>query len=262
MTGKLIFDTKKPIIGVVRLLPLPGYPDFPGTNKIVETAMADIKNLEMAGFHGALVDNHAHPHVVKGTEEMVAGFVEVMEKLTEKMNIPLGVQFLIDDPEAAITIAKASGAKFIRTDFFVDRVKTEYGIMEPRAREIVAFRKKLGAERVLIWADVQVKHAQMLERKPITVSVAQALRAGADGVIVTGAWTGVAPEMDKLTKAKRAAGQAKVLIGSGLTKENSGQLLGVADGALVGTAIRNGSRIDLVKAQELMATVNGGSYVD
>src|SRR3989344_1054686 len=118
MTGKLIFDTKKPIIGVVRLLPLPGYPDFPGTNKIVETAMADIKNLEMAGFHGALVDNHAHPHVVKGTEEMVAGFVEVMEKLTEKMNIPLGVQFLIDDPEAAITIAKASGAKFIRTDFF------------------------------------------------------------------------------------------------------------------------------------------------
>ena len=251
-----IFPRKKPIIGVVRLLPLLGYQDFPGINEIVMVGLNDIKNLEKAGFDGALVDNHTHSHVIKATTEMTASFAVVMNELIKKSRIPLGVQFLIDDPEASLAIAKSSRAKFIRTDFFVDRVKTEYGIMEPMAKKIIAYRKKIFAQDILILADVQVKYAEMLDKdKTMAISVKQAFAAGADGVIVTGPWTGVAPELNKLNDAKKAAKNMPVIIGSGLTVENSKTLLQVADGALVGTAIRDESRIDYKKAKKLATQV-------
>lgn len=251
-----IFPRKKPVIGVVRLLPLLGYKDFPGINKIVETALKDIQKLEKAGFDGALVDNHTHPHVIKATLEMASCFAVVMKELVKKSKIPLGVQFLIDDPEASLSIAKVSGASFIRTDIFVDKVKTEYGIMEPKAKQIVLYRKKIYGENILILADVQVKHAEMLnKKKSISTSVKQALLAGADAVIVTGSWTGIAPELKKLIKAKSAAGKKLVLIGSGFTVDNSKELFMVADGALVGTAIRDESRIDFKKAKKLILQV-------
>lgn len=251
-----IFPRKKPIIGVVRLLPLPGYKEFPGVGKIIETALKDIQKLEKAGFDGALVDNHTHPHVVKSTPEMTASFTAVMQKLVKKSKIPLGVQFLIDDSEASLFIAKNSGAVFIRTDFFVDGVKTEYGIMKPKADQIVAYRKKISGEDILILADIQVKHAEMLDKKKsISVSAKQALSAGADAVIVTGSWTGIAPESVKLSMAKKITKEKPVLIGSGLSIDNSKTLLQIADGALVGTAIRDESRIDFSKAKKLMLQV-------
>lgn len=251
-----IFPRKKPIIGVVRLLPLLGYKDFPGIDKIINIAMKDIHKLEKAGFDGALVDNHTHPHVVKATGEMIASFSVVMSELVKKSKIPLGVQFLIDDPEASLAIAKSSGANFIRTDFFVDKVKTEYGIMVPNAKKIVTYRKKTFGEHILIFADVQVKHAEMInKKKSISLSVKQAFFSGADAVIVTGSLTGIAPEIHKLVMAKKAAGKKPILIGSGLAVENSKTLINIADGALVGTAIRNESRIDYLKAKKLMKQV-------
>jgi len=251
-----VFPGNKPLIGVVRLLPLMGYEDFPGINKIMEVALSDIKKLEKAGFDGALVDNHTHPHVIKATTEMTASFSVVMTELVKKSKIPLGVQFLIDDPEASLAIAKSSGAMFIRTDFFVDKVKTEYGIIKPKADEIVAYRKKILAKDILILADVQVKHAEMLDKnKTITSSVKQALTAGADGIIVTGSWTGIAPELSKLSEGKKAAKNMPVLIGSGLTINNSKTMLQIANGALVGTAIRNKSRISYKKAKKLTTKV-------
>ena len=245
-------------------MPLLGYKSFPGIKKIINVALSDIKKLEKAGFDGALVDNHAHPHVVKATGEMVASFSAVMVELIKKSKIPLGVQFLIDDPEASLAIAKSSGASFIRTDFFVDKVKTEYGVIFPRAKEIVNYKKAIFAKDVLIFADVQIKHAKMLQKKSISKSVKQAFLAGANAVIVTGAWTGIAPELNKVKKAKKAAGTKIVLIGSGLNPQNAKELLNECDGALVGTSVRKGSRIDAKKANILIKSIKkgGGVYGD
>lgn len=250
-----IFPRKKPIIGVVRLLPLLGYPEFPGIRKVVEVALNDIKKLEKAGFDGALVDNDAHPHVVKATVEMAACFAVVMKELVQKSKIPLGTQFLIDDPEASLAIAKVSGSSFIRTDFFVDKVRTKYGIFNPNASKIMKYKKKVFGRHILVFADIQVKHAKMLSKKSIQKSTRQALRVGADAVIVTGSWTGQAPDVRKLGKVKKASANKPVLIGSGLMPENTKKLLSVADGALIGTAIRDGSRIDFPKAKKLIKQV-------
>ena len=93
------------------------------------------------------------------------------------------------------------------------------------------------------------------KNKTITSSVKQALTAGADGIIVTGSWTGIAPELSKLSEGKKAAKNMPVLIGSGLTINNSKTMLQIANGALVGTAIRNKSRISYKKAKKLTTKV-------
>jgi hypothetical protein len=252
----------KPIIGVVRLLPLLGYKNFSSIDEIVSIALNDIQILEKAGFDGALIDNHAHPHVIKSTSEMTACFSVVMQNLVEHTKIPLGVQFLIDDPEASLAIARVSGASFIRTDFFVDEVKTEYGIIKPNAKKIVTFRKKLKGESILLFADVQVKHTEMLTKnKTISTSVKQALKAGADAIVVTGKWTGIAPDIKKLQSAKKVAGDKPVFIGSGLDSQNGNILLSECNGALVGTSVRNGSRVDLKKALLLVQTIKKGDGI-
>lgn len=241
-------------------MPLLGYPDFPGVDKVIQTALADISHLEQAEFAGALVDNHAHPHVVKATPEMIACFAAVMKEVVAKSKLPVGVQFLIDDPQAALLIAKVSDSRFIRTDFFVDKVENEYGIIKPEPEKIIRYREVIGGQNIMIWADIQVKHARMLEHKSLATSARQAIGKGADAVIVTGKFTGVAPRLDKLVKVKKAVPGYVVLVGSGLNKENCQELMRVADGALVGTAIRDGSRIDLKKAKELMKTLGGNKY--
>jgi membrane complex biogenesis BtpA family protein len=254
MKFETIFIHKKPIIGVVRLLPLAGYPKFPGTDKVIKTALQDIYKLEKAGFDGVLVDNHSHPHVVKATEKMKNCFTKVMKELVKKSLIPLGVQVLLNDPEASLLIAKESGAKFIRTDFFVDKMKTEYGIMEIHPDKLMKYKKKIKANGVALFADVQVKHAVMLEKKSLVQSVRGAISWGADGVIVTGSWTGIAPSISKIKKVKKEASKANipVLVGSGFSQENAATILKIVDGVLVGTAVRKGSRIDYKKAADLI----------
>jgi membrane complex biogenesis BtpA family protein len=248
---KYSISKKKWLVGVVRLLPLMGYPKFSGLNKVVKTALSDIHKLEVAGFQGALIDNDAHPHVIRSSPEMVASFAIIMKELISKSKIPLGVQFLLDDPEAALAIAKVSGAVFIRTDFFVDKVKTNYGVMIPRAKQIVQLRKLIHAQKVKIFADVQVKYSQLLESKTLEKSVSQAIIAKADGIIITGSKSGVAPVFSNLVKAKLVAKDVPIIIGSGLNSNNLHELMKVANGAFVGTAIRNHSRIDFKKANFL-----------
>ena len=55
----------------------------------------------------------------------------------------------------------------------------------------------------------------------------------ADAVIVSGIATGSSPEIEDLKKVRQALPQTPILIGSGSSKENIGELLAIADGAIV-----------------------------
>ena len=59
----------------------------------------------------------------------------------------------------------------------------------------------------------------------------------ADGVIVTSQFTGTQPDTNDLIKAKSVT-KLPVLIGSGMTPENIGEYLPLADGFIVGSCFR------------------------
>ena len=246
---------KKIIIGMIHLHPLPGYRKHPGMDEVIKHALNSLQILQTGSADAVLVENeYDHPHQVKAGSEIIAAMSKVVSEIVKRSKIPVGVEVLLNDPQASLAIAKICGAKFIRTDYFVDKMwRKEYGEMEINPKALIAFRNKIKADDVKIFADVQVKYAKLLEKgKTIKQSVGQAVKAGADGVIVTGKISGQAPVMEDLQEAKSAAGDFPVYAGSGFAADNAGQLLKFCDGAIVGTSIKKNGIVNLRKVKELI----------
>ena len=258
-----LFPGGRPVIGMIALPPLPGYPTHQGIDALVESALADLAALEAGGADGALVENDFdQPHTMVGGPEIHAAMTRVTREVVARARIPIGVEVLLDDWRASLAIASVTGARFIRKDFFVDRVMTTCGPFEPDPAAVLEYRKRIGAEQVQLFADLQVKYSTPLgAAKPMEQSARDAAAAGADAVIISGRETGVGPSLDDLRAAR--AGALPVLIGSGLTPENAGALVPLADGAIVGTSLRSGrtARDRVVHAQvtRLVAAVSAAS---
>lgn len=247
-----VFESASTLIGMIHLPPLPDYPASPGMDRIVAHALRDLHVLARAGFDGVLIENeHDRPHRVRASADTVAAMTTVTEQVVkEGTGLAVGCEILLNDPKASLDVARAAGASFIRTDYFVDRMtRPEYGEFEIDPDGLLDHRRRIGAEDVLILADIQVKYATMIEPRGIGESAALAKAKGADAVVVTGRASGQAPTMGDLRGAARGL---PVLIGSGLDADNAGELLAACDGAIVGTALMRGGAVSEVVASELV----------
>lgn len=255
MAGKLIAM----IIGMIHLLPTMGYKGWPGFKNFVDKAKKDLKALEKGGADAALIENDGdHPCGILGTPDVVVPMTIVALELSKIAKIPLGVEVLLNDPKASLTIAKLAGLKFIRTDYFVDRMKRlGYGEFEIAPKGIIDYRKEIGAQNVKIFADVQVKYATLIGKKTISTSVRQAINEGADGVVVSGPITGIEPTIKDLREAKQVAkGKVPVIIGSGFSVENAKKLMEHADWAIVGNSVKTNGLVNAKKVEKLVELVS------
>jgi uncharacterized protein len=249
------FGTSSPLIGVVHLPPLPGYAGSPGMQALIRHALADLEAFERGGLHGVLVENeHDQPHRVEAARETIAAIAVIAHELVRaSRRIAVGVEILLNDPEASLAAAVAAGAAFIRTDYFSDAMtRPEYGPMRIAPDEVLAYRASLGASGVLVLADIQVKYAQLLEPCSLQESAARARAAGADGVVVSGSRTGEPPSVEELANARAGAGGIPVLVGSGLDPQNAGVLLRAVDGAIVGTSLLRDGHAELAAVTALV----------
>lgn len=248
------------LIGMVHLRALPGSPGFGGDfDDVVETAVTDALMLTGAGFEGIMVENYGDTpffadDVPKTT---VAAMTRAIAAIRAEIDIPLGVNVLRNDALAAIAVAAATGASFIRVNVLSGSMYTDQGALTGRAAEVARLRAALGAD-VAVAADVFVKHAT----PPPGLTLEQAAldtfeRAGADALIVTGPGTGRSASPDMVTAVKAAVPAATVLVGSGVTSETVASLLGIADGVIVGTSIKVGGSttavVDSARARALVA---------
>jgi len=253
---RALFSKPKAIIGVIHLPALPGYPQSQGLDHAIAKALADTAALEAGGADGILVENeYDRPHTVLSAAETTACMTRVTrEVVAAATRAVVGIEILLNDPEASLAVARASGARFIRTDYFVDPMtRPEHGgpmRIDPQA--VIAYRERIGAADVLLLADIQVKYARMLVERGLDESAALARTHGADAVIVSGGATGDPPGAAELRLAKRGAGDRPVLIGSGLDAANAPELLAAADGAVVGTSLKAGDYIAAERVGAIM----------
>lgn len=246
---------------MIALPPLLGYPEFLGMDAVIERALGDLDTLERGGVDGVLVENdYDRPHQVIVAPEIVASFTRVAREVAQHATVPVGLEVLLNDWRSSIAIAKVIGARFVRLDFFVDRVRIAAGVIEPEPDAIIAYRKQIQAEHVALFTDIQVKHSELLEQgKTLTTSAQQAIAHGADAILVSGKWTGESPRLDDLRETREAAREFPVLVSSGTTPENVRDLFLYADGAIVGTSLKNSmaahERIVPERVAKLMAAV-------
>lgn len=243
-----LFSRRPLLIGVVHLLPTPGAPRFEGSfERVVERAVEDAGALRAQGCHALLVENFGDaPFFPAGVPAETIASLAICTRavIGASGGIPVGVNVLRNDARAALGIAAATGASFVRVNVHASAAVTDQGILEGRAFETLRERARL-APQVSLLCDAHVKHAAPLARESLREAVSDLVQRGlADSVIVTGRATGVAPLANALKEAREAAEGAPVLIGSGLDADNAAALLPLADGAIVGTYLKREGRIE------------------
>ena len=248
------------VIGMVHCLPLPGTVDYSGNcKKIYTQAVQDAITLEESGVDAIIVENMGDgPFAQKLDIAQVAALSIVAAKVKDAVRIPVGIDAAFCDYETSLSIAHAIGGAFVRIPVFVDTVEFYGGIMYPCARDCMTFRRNLGAKDVMVLADIQVKHTNMvLPHVTIESSAKNAAACGADGIIVTGAAIGTETPIEIIERVKKVV-KIPVIAGSGVSPNNIKAQFKIADGAIVGSSLKEGGIITNPISEKLVKELLDG----
>ncbi len=266
-TSTLFCDGKRTLVGVVHLPATPGAPGSRGGGEsgsgwgsALEAAVADGRALVQGGCDAVIVENFGD--VPFFAEDVPAETVAAMALAVQAVRlealaggereVAVGVNVLRNDWRSALGICAATGASFVRVNVFTGAAVTDQGLIQGQAAEVLRERDRL-CPGVVVLADVHVKHAVPLGGGAIGEAARDTLlRGGADGVIVSGRATGGEVNPAELREVREAlgglgpdGGSGRLLVGSGLTEANAGELMALADGAIVGTWVKTNGDVRL-----------------
>jgi hypothetical protein len=242
-----------PLVAVIHLPPSLSLGGFPGREAALQAVRTDVEAAERAGVDGVLLENDADkPHTMVVSKAQVAWLALEAEAARRVTRLPLGIGVQRIDWEASLAVAAAAALDFVRLDVFVDRVRMQGELVVVDPDRVLALRASLGIERVELWTDVHVKHAELVEGSPIGASAREAARRGADAVLVSGTRTGEPPAVADLRRAREGASPVPVLVGSGLTPELAATMAAHADGAVVGTWLKADGRVSVERGTAMV----------
>jgi membrane complex biogenesis BtpA family protein len=213
---------------------------------VVKRAVADARAYQGGGADGLVVENYGDAPFFKEAlpPEAVAALACAAAEVRDAVALPLGINALRNDARAALGVAAAVGAAFVRVNVHAGVCATDQGLVEGRAAETLRARRLLGVD-VAIAADVHVKHGKPLGSGTIADAACDLVkRAGADAVIVSGAATGATTDLADLRAVRAALPGAFLLAGSGVRAETVAEVLAIADAVIVGTALKRGGRTE------------------
>ena len=239
-----LFAARKPLVGVIHVGALPGTPGSRlGVAALTDLAVREAAAYRDGGVDGLMIENMHDVPYLRGSvgPEVVAAMAVIGRAVKEAAGLPTGVQILAGANVEAMAVAHAAGLDYIRAEAYAFAHVADEGIIESSAAELLRFRRKIGAERVRVWADVKKKHAA----HAITADVPLGETAAAvefmlgDAVIVSGGVTGEPPRAADVREAKSRC-RLPVLLGSGVTPENVSEFFDDADGFIVGSYFKEG----------------------
>jgi uncharacterized protein len=233
--------SQKPILGCIHLAALLGAPQSTlSLEAIIERAIHEAHIYKQAGIDGFIVENfHDIPFFPQHVpNETVAAMAIICYELKRQINLPLGVNVLRNDACAALAIAAAAGAEFIRVNVHLGAVVADQGIIQGIAHELLRYRAFLKSQ-AFIMADVAVKHAMPLAAHGLSNETKDLSKRGmVDALIVSGSGTGAETRIDDLITVAENT-HLPVFIGSGITRENIEQYLPYAEGFIVGSYFKS-----------------------
>ena len=237
MSFQDLFGERQPLIGVLHLLPLPGAPLYDGAmQKVYDQVLAELEVFKRHHLDSVIVENFRDMPYFPGRvpAETVAAMAAVSREVVRAADMPVGINVLRSDGEAAIAVATASGAHYVRINVHMGAVVADQGIVEGSSQVSVRLRSALKS-RALIFADVGVKHAAPIAGRSLDIETRDLTERGlADAIIVTGDRTGVETSVTDVDIVRRST-PLPLLVGSGATPENIEQMLPKVNGLIVGS---------------------------
>lgn len=236
-----VFGRDKVIIGMVHLPPLPGaplYDDKAGMIRIIESVSLDLHNLQAGGIDAIMFCNeNDRPYTLQAGPETVAAMTRTITHVLGEVRVPYGVDILWD-PVAALAVAKATGASFIR-EVITGVYGGEIGIWNTDSAKVWRYRKSIGADHIRMLYNINAEFAAPLAPRPIAdVARSAVFSSLADGLCVSGIMTGSEVASDVLKTVRDAVPETPIFANTGVTSDNVLEKLKYADGVVVGTSLK------------------------
>jgi len=260
-----LFKQSKPVVGMVHLPPLPGALGYTGygMQQIIDFAIQDAQTLVKGGVNGLIVENMWDLPFAVGKdippEQMCAQAVAAAE-VVKSVNVPVGINVVHNGGRVCLSIAIASGARFIRVCLLTGAQVWDTGELDHGcARELLSARKAAQAEHIKLFCDVDKKHSVRFPGIDLETHIEWTEFYLADALIISGRMTGSAPSVEKVKLAKQLAKDRPVLMGSGMTAENVAEFFKYADGCIVGFNMKDEGHpyrpVNLEKVKRFMQAV-------
>ena len=237
--GEWPFKERAAVVGMIHVGALPGTPAARASvGELAEGAAREAAVYRECGVDGLMVENMHDTPYLRGAvgPEVVAAMAVVCRAVREEAGLPIGVQVLAAANTEALAVAHAAGLDFIRAEGFAFAHVADEGLIQSSAAELLRFRRRIGAERVQVWADVKKKHSSHAITADLslgeTAAAVEFMRG--DAVIVTGSATGEPPRASDVGEA-RSRCRLPVVVGSGVTPENAAEFYPAADALIVGS---------------------------
>ena len=180
----------------------------------------------------------------------------VIGELRLSIRVPYGVNILWD-AKASLALARATGATFVR-EVFTGVYESDMGLMAPALGDLAAYRDQIGASDVAIFDNITPEFSSSIGSRSVAERAKSASFLGVDAILISGPEAGVPFAMSDLRSAKEAVPQTPVFANTGVQAEQLPEILGIADGVIVGTSLKvdgiTWNPVDPARAREMMET--------
>jgi len=257
-----LFSGIKPIIAMVHVGATPGSPLYDaerGVEGIIEDARADLNALQTAGFDAIMFGNeNDRPYEFDVDVAATATLAYVIGRLRGDISVPFGVNMLWD-PRSTMALAAATGASFVR-EIFTGTYASDMGPWTPDAGAALRYGRRLGVSDVVKLYNVSAEFADSLDRRSLPDRARSAVVSSVpDAVLVSGAITGEPAAMSDIEAVKAVLPTTPVLANTGVKHDTVADVLAVADGVIVGSALKmdgdTWAAVDAARALDFMDRV-------
>lgn len=261
-----LFPGRKPVIGMVHIRALPGtacHHGEQGLNEVVARARRDYESLVEGGIDSVIFCNEFDkPYSKSVGPHIVASMTAVILRVLEgNRRIPFGVDVQWD-PRAALAIAHATGADYIR-GIACGTFCGDLGLLTPDPEKIIHYRLQISAERVRILTNLAPEFSATLDNRPLAMRALTVTKSSlVDGLCVSGFLAGGTAPYEELLEVKRAVGGFPVVANTGVKFENVHRILQIADACCVATCLKvdgnSDNPIDPENVKKMMACAREG----
>jgi membrane complex biogenesis BtpA family protein len=247
---------------MIHLPALPGSPAWSGAPlaELAAEALADAAVLQQAGFDAVLVQNSLDRPTRERVDGLaIAQMTAIATRLRTEIDLEIGVNIVKNDGPAAVAIAAASGADFVRVKLLTGTTTSAEGVLYGCAHETLSIRRASGVNP-LIWADIREPTSRSEAGLSLKSAIVDALDFGsADGVIVTGSDTRETFALAR--EARQSHPNAHLIIGGRVDAASVAEALDYANTVIIGSALKSvpgiAGRVDFGAASAIVKAANG-----
>jgi|GEM_PF-49328 len=219
----------------------------------------DIEALQDGGVDGIMLSNEGSiPWMTNPPPVTAASMAAQIGIARSAIRIPFGVH-VIWNPKATLDLAAAVGADY-GWEVFTGVYASDFGLWNTNMGETARHRRRVGASNVRLFFEVVPEAAVYMGSRSIIDQVRSTIfNALPDALCVAGLKPGEPASLEVVSQIKTINAEVPVLVSTGVKMSSVAEQLSVADGAIVGSALKKDgnlwNHVDVDRVRSFMEVV-------